>query len=317
MEIPISLRDVLDSFRQTRKELQSKIAILVVGEEVARMHALARLLTPPAHLDEIFDFFVLEKEELPQGLVKKALPSDIILVVLEASKVFARKNVFLTTFISELGKPFLLVLLDEEKSFQREEMFERIEEAYKIGPTKVVLTPLKEEARLDELAEKIVSLVGKKEVALASKIPLLRQAAAGKVIRKTAMENAIIGGITILPGSDMPILTLNQMKMCLKIAAIYGQTIDLNRLRELLAVLGGGFTFRAVARQLLDFLPGPGWLLKGGVAYSGTMAMGKAAIKYFTSGLGYLTTSDLRQILKNKENKENKDSRINGDSKRS
>lgn len=298
MEIPISLRGVLDSFRQTRKELKSKVAVLVVGEEMDKMHGLDKLLIPSSHLEEVFDFFLLEREELPQGLVKKALASDIILVVLEASKVFAKKNVFLTTFISELGRPYLLVLLDEEKSFNREEMFGRIEKAYKIGPAKMVLTPLRKEARLDELAEKIVSLAGKKEVALASKMPLLRKAAASKVIRKTAVENGLIGGITILPGSDMPILTLNQMKMCLKIAAIYNQTIDFNRLRELLAVLGGGFTFRTVARQLLDFLPGPGWLLKGGVAYSGTMAMGKAAIKYFASGLGYLTTSDWREILK-------------------
>jgi uncharacterized protein (DUF697 family) len=36
-----------------------------------------------------------------------------------------------------------------------------------------------------------------------------------------------------------------------------------------------------VARELLDFVPGPGWVLKGAVAYAGTRALGEAAIRYF------------------------------------
>jgi hypothetical protein len=49
-------------------------------------------------------------------------------------------------------------------------------------------------------------------------------------------------------------------------------------------VVGCGFTFRLLAQQLLDFIPGFGWAVKAGVAYSGTLAMGYAAVEYFEEG---------------------------------
>jgi hypothetical protein len=43
-------------------------------------------------------------------------------------------------------------------------------------------------------------------------------------------------------------------------------------------------------------LPGPGWALKGGVAYSGTMAMGRAAKAYF-DGKVRVTPSRLAPLV--------------------
>jgi uncharacterized protein (DUF697 family) len=48
-----------------------------------------------------------------------------------------------------------------------------------------------------------------------------------------------------------------------------------------MGVLGAGFGLRTIAREALDFFPGPGWLVKGAVAYAGTRALGHAAIRYF------------------------------------
>jgi uncharacterized protein (DUF697 family) len=82
----------------------------------------------------------------------------------------------------------------------------------------------------------------------------------------------------------MPILTLNQGKMLLQIAAAFGQPLDRERIKELGAVVAGGFLFRTFARELVGLVPGLGWAVKGGIAYSGTVAMGAAAIKYFEQG---------------------------------
>jgi uncharacterized protein (DUF697 family) len=38
-----------------------------------------------------------------------------------------------------------------------------------------------------------------------------------------------------------------------------------------------------VARQLLGAVPVAGWLVKGGVAYAGTRALGEAAQRYFAT----------------------------------
>jgi uncharacterized protein (DUF697 family) len=82
----------------------------------------------------------------------------------------------------------------------------------------------------------------------------------------------------------MPLMTMNQGRMLLQIAAAYGQPLDTERIKELGAVVAGGFLFRTFARELVGLIPGFGWAVKGGIAYSGTIAMGTAAIEYFEDG---------------------------------
>ncbi|NTW28030.1 MAG: DUF697 domain-containing protein [Coriobacteriia bacterium] len=123
-----------------------------------------------------------------------------------------------------------------------------------------------------------------KRIALASNFEFVRRAVAEEAIRSTAFQNAVIGFVVILPGADMPIMTANQAKMVLQIAAAYGEELGPERIKELAAVVGGGFVLRAVARQALDFVPGLGWALKAGIGYSGTLAMGYAALEYFEAG---------------------------------
>jgi len=79
-------------------------------------------------------------------------------------------------------------------------------------------------------------------------------------------------------------ITLNQIRMVLRLAAAYGEEIDRERAVELLAVVGAGLGFRALARQALTLVPGPGWAVKGGVAYAATLTLGQAAIAYFEGG---------------------------------
>jgi uncharacterized protein (DUF697 family) len=74
---------------------------------------------------------------------------------------------------------------------------------------------------------------------------------------------------------------MHQIRLVLRIAIAYGQTVDANRAVELLGVVGVGFGFRAVAREALDFVPVAGWALKGAIAYTGTKAIGEAARRYF------------------------------------
>jgi len=121
-------------------------------------------------------------------------------------------------------------------------------------------------------------------VAIGRRYPALRHFAAERVIRNTSKQNALIGVVFILPGTDMPVMTLNQIKMVLSMAAIFGEEIGPERAIELFGVVGVGFGFRALARQALDIVPGVGWAIKGAVGYTGTRAMGEAALRYFELG---------------------------------
>ena len=117
-------------------------------------------------------------------------------------------------------------------------------------------------------------------VPLAKQFPFLREEAAEQEMQSTAKQNALVGAIPV-PGADMPIMTANQVKMVLRLAAIYDQPMTFDRLKEVMAVVGGAFAFRTAARQLTKFIPGPGWIVGGAMGYTGTFAMGKAAIEYF------------------------------------
>ncbi|MBW6469138.1 MAG: hypothetical protein K0B85_08290 [Coriobacteriia bacterium] len=136
----------------------------------------------------------------------------------------------------------------------------------------------------DEVSAWLVERLSGKRLALAHNFAFMRKAVADEAVKATALQNALIGTVVIIPGADMPLMTLNQAKMLLQIAAAYGQRLGAERVKELAAVVGGGFALRAVARQLLVFVPGFGWAVKGAIAYGGTIAMGKAAVGYFEEG---------------------------------
>jgi uncharacterized protein (DUF697 family) len=123
-----------------------------------------------------------------------------------------------------------------------------------------------------------------KRLAMATNFEFMRRAVAEEAIKATSFQNGVVGLVMVIPGADMPVMTANQAKMVLQIAAAYGQTLGAERIKELAVVLGGGFAFRAVARQMRAFSPGFGWAVKAGIGYSGTMAMGYAALEHFEAG---------------------------------
>jgi uncharacterized protein (DUF697 family) len=134
---------------------------------------------------------------------------------------------------------------------------------------------------VEELARALARRLGEAATPLAARLPVLRDAVVDQLVESFSRRNAITAAAVFVPGADLPILTLNQARLVLRIASAYGAEIDRERLPELLAVLGAGFGFRALAREALDFVPVAGWALKGAVAYAGTRALGEAARKYF------------------------------------
>ena len=140
-------------------------------------------------------------------------------------------------------------------------------------------------ANFDErMGEWIIDACADKRLAFALAFPFARRPLSVESVYATSAQNAGIGLVAFIPGADMPIMTLNQAKMLLQIAAAYGEPLDKGRVKELAAVVGGAFACRAAARQLVGVVPGLGWAVKAGIGYAGTFAMGRAAIEYFEGG---------------------------------
>ena len=79
----------------------------------------------------------------------------------------------------------------------------------------------------DELVPRVVDALDENYlIPLGRGYPLFRRTVCEEVIRKNARQNAVIGALPI-PGADMPVMTANQGRMVLNIAAIHGEALSL------------------------------------------------------------------------------------------
>jgi uncharacterized protein (DUF697 family) len=100
-------------------------------------------------------------------------------------------------------------------------------------------------------------------------------------VKTAARQNGVVGAAVFVPGVDLPVLTLNQLRLVLRIAAAHGQEVGPARLPEALGIVGAALSLRTVARSLVGVVPWVGWAVKGGVAYGGTRALGEAAVRAY------------------------------------
>jgi uncharacterized protein (DUF697 family) len=133
---------------------------------------------------------------------------------------------------------------------------------------------------VETIAQAVADKLGEQATSLARRLPVLRPAVCAQLIDSFSQKNGIIGAAVFVPGVDLPVLTLNQIRMVWRICAAHGLEIDAQRTPELVATVGAGLGFRALARELLDLVPVFGWIVKGAVAYAGTRALGEAAVRY-------------------------------------
>ena len=132
---------------------------------------------------------------------------------------------------------------------------------------------------LEEIATAVAHRLGDGGTALAARLPALRPAVCRQLVQAASRRNAAIAAAVFIPGVDLPVLTLNQVRLVLRLAAAHGREPDAAAAAELLGVVGAGFGFRALAREALDLVPVAGWAVKGAVAYTGTRAIGEAALR--------------------------------------
>jgi uncharacterized protein (DUF697 family) len=137
---------------------------------------------------------------------------------------------------------------------------------------------------LAAIARAIAARLGEDGAPLAARVPLLREAVCDALVELFARKNGVLAAAVWIPGADLPVLTLNELRLVLRLAQAYGEDGGRERLPELAATLGAGFGLRALARELLDLVPVAGWAVKGAVAYGGTLALGEAARRRFELG---------------------------------
>jgi uncharacterized protein (DUF697 family) len=146
--------------------------------------------------------------------------------------------------------------------------------------TDIVRAPPGHGVPVAAIADALADKLGEEATSLARHLPRLRPAIVQNLIESFSRKNGLVAVAIFIPGADLPVLTVNQLRMVLRICAAYGLEVDRQRIPEILATVGAGFGFRFVARELLGFVPVAGWVVKGLVAYAGTRTLGEATVRY-------------------------------------
>jgi uncharacterized protein (DUF697 family) len=78
-----------------------------------------------------------------------------------------------------------------------------------------------------------------------------------RLICGAAILNGIIA-VEPVPGLNIPLPLAGRVRMALRIAAIYSESLSVCHAKELLTTIAGGVGLCFLARQLAKFLSGPG-----------------------------------------------------------
>lgn len=131
------------------------------------------------------------------------------------------------------------------------------------------------------IREAVVRTLDDDAVAAGRRHPALRAAVGDMLIARAARQAGTIGVVVVIPGADMPAMTLIQVRLVAQLAALHGRPLDARRGLEVAGVLASAFGWRAIARRAAGVIPVAGFALRGGVAYTATRAVGEAARTYF------------------------------------
>ncbi|HEY7851280.1 MAG TPA: GTP-binding protein [Ktedonobacterales bacterium] len=147
----------------------------------------------------------------------------------------------------------------------------------------------------EELIPAIINTSPEAALTLGRLLPQYRRRAANKLVR-TATLVSLAAGLQPIPLVDIPILLSNQIRMTLRIAAVYGEPVTAQHLREILTTVAGGLTLRYLAEEVAKAVPVGGDLVSGAIAAGGTYALGQVAIEYFENGK-HLSRKQINEIF--------------------
>lgn len=152
----------------------------------------------------------------------------------------------------------------------------------------------------DLMVERLLDERADLALTLARRFPGLREAVARRTIRETATANAEFAMLNALPGivpvlgillptaimGDLLMLAKNQALMLYRLAACHDLPLDARaRARDVAPLVGNAFGWRALAREVVGFVPGGvGLVARGAIAYAGTMALGEAMHRFYEMG---------------------------------
>jgi len=221
--------------------------------------------------------------------------ADLALLVLDAAAGLHQSDYELYQELRAADAP-LVVALNKIDLIKRD-LSDALEDVqHKLGATVIPISAKTGAGVGERLLPAIVESHPWMTVALGRALPEYRRQLSRGLIRNAALLNGVIAAEPI-PILDIPLLLASQVRLVLRIAAVYGESLSVRHARELLTTMAGSVGLRYLAAQLGKLIPGPGWFIGAIVTGLGTWAIGRVAVAYFEGGKR-LTPEQLRERYK-------------------
>ena len=215
--------------------------------------------------------------------------ASVIVFLIDGTKGLQSKDRELYETIKKLNKP-TIIGVNKVDALPGEESGDKVanEVAVSLGVAGVIPVSGRTGMNIaEELIPAMIDVSPEAALVIGRELPAYRRKAAQRIIRNATLIS-LAAGLEPFPLVDIPILLGNQIRLVLRLAALYGEPVDsantTRHLRELVAVMAGGLGLRYLAEQVAKAIPFGGDFISGAIAGAGTWAMGQVVLEYYDSG---------------------------------
>ena len=212
-----------------------------------------------------------------------AATADFLIIIFDAVQGIRRSERDLFDSLVALGKPFIVVLnkIDLVAKADRDAVIKSAAKGLRLDPSQIIDTVAIDGTNVGRVILAVANAEPGLLAALAEALPEYRSKLAwGRIVPAAAAAATI--ALVPLPLADVIPLLAIQTGLVLSISRIYGFQINAVRARELIATFGVAMIARTTFQQLSKLGGVPGWLLSSAIATSTTVAIGYAAMTWFS-----------------------------------
>ncbi|MBV9390487.1 MAG: GTP-binding protein [Verrucomicrobia bacterium] len=226
---------------------------------------------------------------LPSVMESGMDQASVIVFLIDASSGLQAEDRELYETIKKLKKPTIIAVnkVDTLKGGEAGDQF-ATEVAVLLSAVGVIPISGKTGTNVaEELIPAIIEASPEAALAIGRELPTFRRQAAQRIIRNATLLT-LTAGLEPIPFIDIPIILGVQARLVLKLAALYGESMDdsdaRKHARELIAAMVGGLGMRYVAEQVAKLVPFGGDFVAGAIAAASTWSMGEVSLEYYQGG---------------------------------
>lgn len=233
------------------------------------------LVDTPGHLPDVMELGIQE--------------ASLVVFMIDGEKGLRPDDRNLLITIREMEKPTIVVVnkIDALKSTREgDELANNI--AMRLGVAGVIPISARNGTNVaEELVPAMIEASPEAALVIGHELPAYRRQAAQRIIRNAALVS-LAAGLEPIPLIDIPILIGTQVRLVLRLAALYGEPINsteaLKHARELVVTMISGLGLRYLAEQAAKAVPFGGDIIAGAIAAAATWSIGEVALEYYEGG---------------------------------